>query len=56
MSDENILKVLKTPEQGAATTVLAAVGREWEDTGGKYLEDCKEAKRGEDGNEDFGVG
>ena len=56
MSDEKILKILKTPEQGAATTVLAAVGKEWEDKGGKYLEDCEEAKRGEDDNEVFGVG
>lgn len=56
MNDEKILKILKTPEQGAATTVLAAVGKEWEDKGGKYLEDCEEAKRGEDDNEVFGVG
>jgi NAD(P)-dependent dehydrogenase (short-subunit alcohol dehydrogenase family) len=56
MSNENIVKILKTPEQGAATTVLAAVGKEWEDKGGKYLEDCEEAKRGEDDNESFGVG
>lgn len=56
MSNKNIVKVLKSREQGAATTVLAAVGEEWEDRGGKYLEDCEEAKRGEDDNEVFGVG
>ncbi|MCJ1458294.1 hypothetical protein MMC28_008665 [Mycoblastus sanguinarius] len=56
MSNENLLKILKSPEQGAATTVLAAVGKEWEKKGGKYLEDCEEAKRGEDDNEVFGVG
>ncbi|KAF2797313.1 short-chain dehydrogenase/reductase-like protein [Melanomma pulvis-pyrius CBS 109.77] len=56
MSDDKILKIMKTPEQGAATTVLAAVGNEWEEKGGKYLEDCEEAKRGEDDNEAFGVG
>lgn len=28
---------MKSPEQGAATTVLAAVGKEWEGVGGKYL-------------------
>jgi hypothetical protein len=28
MSDPNIVKILKTPEQGAATTVLGAVGKE----------------------------
>ena len=31
---------MKSPEQGAATTVYAAVGKEWEGKGGKYLEDC----------------
>ncbi|KAI1200644.1 short chain dehydrogenase [Nemania serpens] len=34
---------LKDSEQGAATTVLAAVGKEWEGKGGKYLEDCRVA-------------
>lgn len=56
MSDENIVKIVKTSQQGAATTVLAAVGKQWEDRGGKYLEDCDEASRGEDDNKAFGVG
>lgn len=30
---------MKSTEQGAATTVWAAVAAEWEGTGGKYLED-----------------
>ncbi|KAI1183370.1 short chain dehydrogenase [Nemania serpens] len=34
---------LKSIEQGAATTVLAAVSKEWEGKGGKYLEDCRVA-------------
>ncbi|TVY12626.1 Dehydrogenase/reductase SDR family member on chromosome X, partial [Lachnellula arida] len=34
---------MKSPEQGAATTVLAAVSREWEGRGGKYLENCTAA-------------
>lgn len=34
---------MKSPEQGAATTVLAAVGKEWEGKGGRYLENCREA-------------
>ncbi|GAW14439.1 hypothetical protein ANO14919_038420 [Xylariales sp. No.14919] len=38
-------KWIKSPEQGAATTVLAAVGKEWEGKGGKYLEDCRVATR-----------
>ncbi|KAI0114361.1 short chain dehydrogenase [Nemania sp. FL0031] len=35
-----VVAFLKSTEQGAATTVLAAVGKEWEGKGGKYLEDC----------------
>ena len=35
-----VLAAMKSPEQGAATTVWAAVGRQWEGVGGKYLEDC----------------
>ncbi|KAM7212313.1 WW domain-containing oxidoreductase [Rhypophila decipiens] len=35
---------MKSPEQGAATTVLAAVDKEWEGKGGKYLEDCRESR------------
>jgi hypothetical protein len=35
--------ICKSPEQGAATTVLAAVGKEWEGVGGKFLEACEEA-------------
>ncbi|KAH8802435.1 putative short-chain dehydrogenase/reductase, partial [Xylogone sp. PMI_703] len=57
---ENILvmvgKSLKSPEQGAATTVLAAAGKEWEGRGGKYLENCEESKPGEDNNDTFGSG
>jgi NAD(P)-dependent dehydrogenase (short-subunit alcohol dehydrogenase family) len=33
-------KWVKSREQGAATTVIAAVGKEWEGKGGEYLEDC----------------
>ncbi|RDL40647.1 NAD(P)-binding Rossmann-fold containing protein [Venustampulla echinocandica] len=36
-------KGVKSLEQGAATTVLAAVAKDWEGVGGKYLEDCQEA-------------
>lgn len=31
---------MKSVEQGAATSVLATVGRRWEHQGGKYLVDC----------------
>lgn len=47
---------LKTAEQGAATTVVAAIGKEWENKGGKYLEDCAESQRGPDDYDGFGVG
>jgi NAD(P)-dependent dehydrogenase (short-subunit alcohol dehydrogenase family) len=35
---------LKTPQQGAATTLVAAVAPEFDGTGGHYLEDCNEAE------------
>ena len=35
---------LKTPEQGAATTVLVATAPELEGVGGRYFEDCAEAE------------
>ncbi|MCJ1401821.1 hypothetical protein MMC11_005038 [Xylographa trunciseda] len=37
-------KGMKSVPQGAATTVWAAVSREWEGKGGKYLEDCQESR------------
>ena len=40
----DVINFMKSPEQGAATTVLAAVGKEWEGRGGKYLEDCDVAE------------
>ncbi|OAL50101.1 NAD(P)-binding protein [Pyrenochaeta sp. DS3sAY3a] len=38
--DEEFMKAWKSAEQGAATTVWAALARELEGQGGKYLEDC----------------
>jgi NAD(P)-dependent dehydrogenase (short-subunit alcohol dehydrogenase family) len=55
-NNEAFVRTLKSLEQGAATTVVAAVGREWEDKGGKYLVDCAEATRGEDDGSVNGVG
>ncbi|KAM0253374.1 hypothetical protein ACHAQJ_007269 [Trichoderma viride] len=43
-----ILQTMKSPEQGAATQVWAAIGKEWEGKGGKYLADVAEAKPGPD--------
>lgn len=39
----NIAEGFKTPEQGASTSVWAALGAELEGIGGLYLEDCAEA-------------
>ena len=39
----NIREGFKTPEQGASTSVWAAVGEELEGIGGLYLEDCAQA-------------
>jgi NAD(P)-dependent dehydrogenase (short-subunit alcohol dehydrogenase family) len=39
-----IQKTIKDVRQGAATTVWAAVGKVWEGSGGKYLEDCQVAR------------
>lgn len=38
-----VVAYLKSLGQGASTTLMAAVGREWEGKGGKYLEDCEVA-------------
>ncbi|KAI1173252.1 short chain dehydrogenase [Nemania sp. FL0916] len=48
-TEPDIVAFCKSPEQGAATTVLAAVGKEWEGKGGKYLEDCAVAEIVEEG-------
>ena len=56
MANDTIVKILKSPEQGAATTVIAAIGKEWENKGGKYLENCEESQRGKDDGDTFGVG
>lgn len=47
---------LKSVEQGAATTVLAAVGREYEGVGGEYLEDCRVGRMVEEGYRNFDPG
>jgi NAD(P)-dependent dehydrogenase (short-subunit alcohol dehydrogenase family) len=54
--DENVYKGMKSPEQGAATTVWAAIGEEWEKKGGEYLADCGKTTRGNDNHEIGGLG
>ena len=56
MSIEAVAKGMLSPEQGAATTVWAAIGKEWENKGGKYLAYCAEAKRGADDGNPMGEG
>jgi NAD(P)-dependent dehydrogenase (short-subunit alcohol dehydrogenase family) len=41
--NDNAVAGFKTPEQGASTSVWAAVGAELEGVGGLYLEDCAQA-------------
>ena len=55
-SDPNLYKILKNPEQGAATSVWAAIGKEWEGKGGAYLADVGKAAAGKDEHEILGVG
>ncbi|KAH7006905.1 hypothetical protein EDB80DRAFT_880429 [Ilyonectria destructans] len=40
-ADEEIIQFAKSPEQGAATAVWAAIANELENKGGVYLEDCR---------------
>ncbi|KAH6716405.1 WW domain-containing oxidoreductase [Leptodontidium sp. MPI-SDFR-AT-0119] len=40
---EHLYPTMKSVEQGAATSVWAAIGKTWEYAGGKYLVNCAEA-------------
>lgn len=42
-NEETFRKTMKSSEQGCATTVWAAIGKEWANKGGKYLDNCAEA-------------
>ncbi|KAH7187499.1 hypothetical protein BKA60DRAFT_643672 [Fusarium oxysporum] len=55
-NDGELFKQFKSPEQGAATTVWAAIGKQWEGRGGKYLAECAEADPSEDESNAFGSG
>jgi len=41
-TDPKMLNAIKNAEQGAATSVYAAVSEEWKNKGGRYLSDCVE--------------
>lgn len=55
-NDGDLFKAFKNPEQGAATTVFAAVGKQWEGKGGIYLAECAKADPSEDESNEFGSG
>ncbi|KAF9877428.1 short-chain dehydrogenase [Colletotrichum karsti] len=43
---EPMMRNMKSAPQGAATSVYAALSKDWEGKGGKYLNDCAEAAAG----------
>lgn len=43
LTDRVINEHLKSTAQGAATTVYAAISKDWEGKGGRYLENCTES-------------
>ncbi|CEI67817.1 hypothetical protein FVEN_g9617 [Fusarium venenatum] len=42
MVDDQVKLMMKSAPQGAATTVYAAISKDWEGRGGRYLSDCGE--------------
>ncbi|KLJ06089.1 hypothetical protein EMPG_10489 [Blastomyces silverae] len=46
--NQDLIKIFKSPEQGAATSIWAAIGKALEGRGGRYLSDCSKAMPGED--------
>ncbi|KAJ5221337.1 uncharacterized protein N7469_010224 [Penicillium citrinum] len=47
LQDKKMLKVQKGVDQGAATTIYAAISKDLEGKGGMYLSDCAVAEKGE---------
>lgn len=50
---EHLYPTMKNVEQGAATSVWAAVGKTWEHEGGKYLANCAVAEPYAEGDDKF---
>ena len=42
-TDLEVKNFFKSPAQGADTSIYAALSKEWEGRGGRYLEDCAES-------------
>lgn len=55
-TNEESGRYMKSVEQGAATTVFAALSKEWEGRGGRYLEDCAESPPVREGAKPTDVG
>ena len=43
-NDPEVLKMFKSPAQGAATTTVCALSKELEGKGGRYFEECEESQ------------
>jgi hypothetical protein len=56
LKDPAVAAYMKSPEQGASTTVWAAIGAEWRGEGGKYLEDVGVAKEWDPASGMVGLG
>jgi NAD(P)-dependent dehydrogenase (short-subunit alcohol dehydrogenase family) len=56
METPEVARWLKSPEQGAATSVYAAVSEEWKGKGGKYLSDCVEQGPVREGSGSMSIG
>lgn len=55
-NNETVANYMKNPEQGAATSVYAALSAEWKNKGGKYLSDCVEQEAFKHSGEPMYVG
>ena len=49
----HLYPIMKSVEQGAATSVWGAVGKAWKHEGGKYLVDCAVAEPYAEGDDKF---
>ncbi|CAG9950599.1 unnamed protein product [Clonostachys rosea f. rosea IK726] len=47
--DPSMFRYMKSPEQGASTSIYAAISKEWEGRGGRYLADCVEQSQAKPG-------
>ena len=56
ITNKDAVRYAKNPAQGAATSVYAALSKEWEGRGGWYLEDCAESPPVKEGYSAIDVG